>query len=315
MDQSINHRIAVQSIVQNKTIYSNHLSHRNENKLYPKISPYYSQEKDDYALVPYLSAEPKEEKNKRKPNKQQIDSRVSVSTNGSRDKNARDFDRLRTTASLDVTHLQGSRLNFESYVTFNHKLGTPINDSTFRNDFKIYALALSYAHENGWVISLGRKLNNRLANMGAIDGLQFEKTFRKMTWGAFAGTRPDVLDYSFNKNLTQFGGFVAHDIGSSNGPIQTSLAFAEQKYGTETDRRFVYFQHSNAYLKNLQLFYSVECDLFQNVDSVKTNRWDLTSMYFSLRYRPSAKISFTTSYDNRKTLFTTKATEILLSNY
>jgi hypothetical protein len=259
--------------------------------------------KDDYALVPYLSSNPKEEKKpKFDPNKQQIDSRISISTNGSRDKNARDFDRLRTSASLDITHLQDSRINLEAYVTFNHKVGTPLNDSTFRNDFKVYALALSYAHENGMVISAGRKLNNRLANMGAIDGLQFEKTYRKMTWGTFAGTRPDVEDYSFNKNLMQFGGFVAHESETTQGPIQTSLAFAEQKYGSETDRRFVYFQHSNAYLKNLQLFYSVECDLFQNVDSVKTNRWDLTSMYFSLRYRPNAKISFTSSYDNRKNI-------------
>ena len=256
-----------------------------------------------YELVPYLSASPRPEKKpKESPNKQQIDSRISVSTNGSRNQNARDFDRLRTTASLDIQHIQDSRLSLESYVTFNHKLGTPINDSTFRNDFKIYALALSYASEKGIIVSLGRKLNNRLANMGAIDGLQVEKSFRKFTWGTFAGTRPDVQDYSFNKELTQFGGFFAHESETTNGPIQTSLAFAEQKFKSATDRRFIYFQHSNAYLKNLQLFYSVECDLFQNVDSVETNRWDLTSMYLSLRYKASNKLSFTTSYDNRKNI-------------
>lgn len=256
-----------------------------------------------YELVPYLSTSPRQEKKpKESPNKQQIDSRISVSTNGSRDQNARDFDRLRTTASLDIQHIQDSRLSLESYVTFNHKLGTPINDSTFRNDFKIYALALSFASEKGIIVSFGRKLNNRLANMGAIDGLQVEKSFRKFTWGTFAGTRPDVQDYSFNKELTQFGGFLAHESETINGPIQTSLAFAEQKFKSATDRRFIYFQHSNAYLKNLQLFYSVECDLFQNVDSVQTNRWDLTSMYLSLRYKASNKLSFTTSYDNRKNI-------------
>ena len=256
-----------------------------------------------YDLVPYLSAGSRPEKKpKESKTKQQIDSRISVSTNGSRDQNARDFDRLRTTASLDIQHLQDSRLSLESYVTYNHKLGTPINDSTFRNDFKIYAMALSYASEKGDVISFGRKLNNRLANMGAIDGVQLEKTVRKFTWGAFAGTRPDVQDYSFNKELTQFGGFLAHESETTNGPIQTSLAFAEQKFKTATDRRFIYFQHSNAYLKNLQLFYSIECDLYQRVDSVQTNNWDLTSMYVSLRYKPSNKLSFTTSYDNRKNI-------------
>ncbi|MEY4954515.1 MAG: hypothetical protein RI981_600 [Bacteroidota bacterium] len=268
----------------------------------PKITTTINK-KNDYALVPYLDVAKKEEKKSIVNTKiQQIDARISVSTNGSRVKNARDFDRFRTTASLDIHHIQDSRLSLESYITFNHKLGTPINDSTFRNDFKIYALALSYASEKGVIISLGRKLNNRLANMGAIDGLQVEKSFRKFTWGTFAGTRPDVQDYSFNKELTQFGGFLAHESETTNGPIQTSLAFAEQKFKSATDRRFIYFQHSNAYLKNLQLFYSVECDLFQHVDSVQTNRWDLTSMYLSLRYKASNKLSFTTSYDNRKNI-------------
>lgn len=256
-----------------------------------------------YDLVPYLAANPPIEKKKQdSPQKQQIDSRLSISTNGSRDQNARDFDRLRTSASLDIQHINDSRFSLESYLTYNHKLGTPINDSTFRNDFKIYALALSYTNEKGMLLAIGRKLNNRLANMGAVDGLQVEKTFRKITWGAFAGTRPDVMDYGFNKNLTQFGGYVAHESETTNGPIQTSLAFAEQKFNAATDRRFIYFQHANAYLKNLQLFYSIECDLFQNIDRVKTNRWDLTSMYLSIRYRPSNKLSFTTSYDNRKNI-------------
>jgi hypothetical protein len=138
--------------------------------------------------------------------------------------------------------------------------------------------------------------------MGAIDGMQIEKTGKQVTLGLFGGTRPDNQDYSFNSNLVQFGGYVAHDMETTNGPIQTSIAFAEQKYFSATDRRFIYFQHANAWLKNLQFFYSIECDLFQNINQIKTNNFDLTSTYASLRYKPSNKISFTTSYDNRKNI-------------
>jgi hypothetical protein len=234
--------------------------------------------------------------------KQRIESRLSIATNGSRDKNARDFDRVRTTATLDIDNIRDSKFSLESYVNYTHKLGTPVNDSTFQADFKIYSMALSYASENGIVLSMGRKMNNHLANMGAIDGLQIEKKFKKLTLGAFGGTRPDNQDYSFNSNLVQFGGYMAHEIVTSNGPIQTSIAFAEQKYFSATDRRFIYFQHSNAWLKKLQFFYSIECELFQNINQIKTNRFNLTSTYFSLRYKPSNKISFTTSYDNRKNI-------------
>jgi hypothetical protein len=234
--------------------------------------------------------------------KQRIESRLSIATNGSRDKNARDFDRVRTTATLDIDNIRDSKFSLESYVNYTHKLGTPVNDSTFQADFKIYSMALSYASENGIVLSMGRKMNNHLANMGAIDGLQIEKKFKKLTLGAFGGTRPDNQDYSFNSNLVQFGGYMAHEIVTSNGPIQTSIGFAEQKYFSATDRRFIYFQHSNAWLKKLQFFYSIECELFQNINQIKTNRFNLTSTYFSLRYKPSNKISFTTSYDNRKNI-------------
>ena len=234
--------------------------------------------------------------------KQRIESRLSIATNGSRDKNARDFDRVRTTATLDIDNIRDSKFSLESYVNYTHKLGTPINDSTFQADFKIYSMALSYASENGIVLSMGRKMNNHLANMGAIDGLQIEKKFKKLMLGAFGGTRPDNQDYSFNSNLGQFGGYMAHEIVTSNGPIQTSIAFAEQKYFSATDRRFIYFQHSNAWLKKLQFFYSIECELFQNINQIKTSRFNLTSTYFSLRYKPSNKISFTTSYDNRKNI-------------
>ena len=234
--------------------------------------------------------------------KQRIESRLSIATNGSRDKNARDFDRVRTTATLDIDNIRDSKFSLESYVNYTHKLGTPINDSTFQADFKIYSMALSYASDNGIVLSMGRKMNNHLANMGAIDGLQIEKKLKKLTLGAFGGTRPDNQDYSYNSNLGQFGGYMAHEIVTSNGPIQTSIAFAEQKYFSATDRRFIYFQHSNAWIKKLQFFYSIECELFQNINQIKTNRFNLTSTYFSLRYKPSNKISFTTSYDNRKNI-------------
>jgi hypothetical protein len=234
--------------------------------------------------------------------KQRIESRLSIATNGSRDKNARDFDRVRTTATLDIDNIRDSKFSLESYVNYTHKLGTPINDSTFQADFKIYSMALSYASDNGIVLSMGRKMNNHLATMGAIDGLQIEKNFKKLTLGAFGGTRPDNQDYSFNSNLGQFGGYMAHEIVTSNGPIQTSIAFAEQKYFSATDRRFIYFQHSNAWIKKLQFFYSIECELFQNINQIKTNKFNLTSTYFSLRYKPSNKISITTSYDNRKNI-------------
>ena len=53
-------------------------------------------------------------------------------------------------------------------------------------------------------------------------------------------------------------------------------------------------------LKNLNLFLSCELDLYALKDSIPTNTLSLTSLYLSLRYRFSRKLSVFGSYDARK---------------
>ena len=232
--------------------------------------------------------------------KQTFDGRFSVSTNGSRDVAGRDFDRIRSTFSFDINRINGGRASFESYVIYSKRLGENQNSLTNSDDFKVYSLALSYEVGKRSLVSIGRKLSLQMANMGAIDGIQVETKLKHIGFGAFGGTRPDQMDYSFHPGLLQFGGFIAHEIENKQGPMQSSLAIAEQKNQGATDRRFAYFQHNNSLVKNLNFFYSVEVDLYQRIDSVSTNQINLTSTYLSLRYKPSQRISFTTSYDNRK---------------
>jgi hypothetical protein len=232
--------------------------------------------------------------------KQTFDGRFSVSTNGSRDIAGRDFDRIRSTFSFDINRINGGRTSFETYVIYSKRLGENLNSYTNSDDFKVYSLALSHEIGKHTLVSAGRKLSLQMANMGAIDGIQIETKLKRIGFGAFGGTRPDQLDYGFNPNLIQFGGFIAHEIENKQGPMQSSLAIAEQKNQGATDRRFAYFQHNNSLIKNLNFFYSVEVDLYQRIDSVATNQINLTSTYLSLRYKPSQRISFTTSYDNRR---------------
>ena len=114
--------------------------------------------------------------------------------------------------------------------------------------------------------------------------------------------------------------------------MQTSLAFFNQTNNLTTDRRFIYFQHSNTLAKNLSLFCSFEADLYR-VDNVKDsalvkdgagavlkniagndstaywfirtpkNALDLTSAYVSLRYAPFKNLSLALSYDVRKNVY------------
>jgi hypothetical protein len=117
-----------------------------------------------------------------------------------------------------------------------------------------------------------------------------------------AGFRPDYTNYSFNKNLLEYGAFIGHVLKNTNGIMQTSLAGFNQTNAGNTDRRFLYFQHDNSILKNLNLFVSSEIDLYKMLDGKSVNEPSLTSLYMLLNYRISGKMSISGSYDNRRNI-------------
>jgi hypothetical protein len=211
--------------------------------------------------------------------------------------------RMRYTFSINAKNIADTKLSGESYISFVHRDGewSEIQDNIF-NGLKIYSLALKYEFNDNYRIWLGRKINPRISNMGAIDGLQFEMKVGSFTAGILAGSRPDTGDYSINVHLFQYGAYLSHDLSLKNGNMQSSLAFAEQQNHGNTDRRFIYFQHSNSLIKNLNFFGTLEFDLY-NYDTVTEklqNTFHLSNVYISLRYRVIKQLSFTASYSSRQ---------------
>ena len=138
-----------------------------------------------------------------------------------------------------------------------------------------------------------------------MDGVQFEKTINRFAFGAFAGFRPDYMTYGFDFSLFQYGAFAAYNTKSASGYTETSLAFMQQMNNSKTDRRFLYFQHSNTLVKNLNLFATLEADLYELITDSLGNEtpqstFSLTGLYISLSYRPGRNFSISGSYDARK---------------
>jgi hypothetical protein len=100
--------------------------------------------------------------------------------------------------------------------------------------------------------------------------------------------------------LFEYGVYFGQSQKIKNGFLQSSLAFFEQRNTGNIDRRFVYFQHTNSALKNLNLFSSFEIDLYKIENDQPANALTLTSLYLSASYRISRKLSLFGSYDNRK---------------
>ena len=170
-------------------------------------------------------------------------------------------------------------------------------------DLRIYNLSLKYDFDKTSSIVLGRKININTANIGAVDGLQFEKNFKSFSMGALVGTRPNDSPYGFDSKLLQYGAFVGHHIENRYGYAQSSVGFFNQTNNFITDRRYLYIQHANSLLKNLDFFGSTEIDLYSVENNTPVTDFSLTSLYLSLNYRPVNNLTLSLSYDARKNVY------------
>lgn len=219
------------------------------------------------------------------------------------DQHLYDRQRMRYTFTLNANNIGKSRFSAESYISFRHTLNEwqEVKDH-FNRAFKVYTLAIQYDINETARIWAGRKINFNISNIGAIDGLQFEKSWGELMTGIFAGSRPDHTEYNINPQLLQFGAYAGHQKQTKNGQIHSTLAFAEQRNHGMTDRRFAYFQHVNSAIKKVNLFTSFEFDLYTLVNNEPKNTFNISSIYFSLRYRVNDKLSLFGSYDARKNI-------------
>ena len=245
-----------------------------------------------------------EEKNTPKEIKQDIFGRIALSSyynfsNADADNTLR----TRATLSFNVNNISNSKLSFESYLSYVYS-NVKWNDIQINlfNGLKVYNLAFRYDFNESTHLSLGRKINPLISSLGAIDGLHFEKGVKSFYFGAIAGSRPDYDDYSYNFKLFEYGAYFGHAYKNKNGSMQSTIAYVNQENDWKTDRRFMYFQHTNSLVKNLYFFGSIELDLYKKVNDQPQNTLNLSNLYLMLRYNITRKLSVTASYTNRQNI-------------
>ncbi len=244
---------------------------------------------------------------------QEIKGRISVASYNTLSSIRDDRYRMMYRFSLNAEHIHNSKFSFETYLNYRQYFNSGENkNSKNKNRFNVYNLALRYDIDPTLSIVIGRKINNKISSVGAIDGLQIDKYFGKNYVGAIVGFRPDIFDYSFNSDLLEYGAYYGRISDNTNFYSQTTLGLIEQRNDGEIDRRYTYFQHSSTVMKKLNLFTSLELDLYNKVGDTVNNDVRLTNLYASARYRFNRKIDLTLSYDSRKRIlyYETFKTEI-----
>ena len=228
---------------------------------------------------------------------EKIRGRISVGSYNSFSNLREDRHRIMTRFSMNADHISDSKFSLQSYLAYRNII-TP-SGSRYRGRtsvFNVYNLNLKYDASPSLSLTAGRKINSKASSTGAIDGLQVEKYFGNFYVGGIGGFRPDFSDYGFNSKLLQYGGYVGLETVSENFSSQTTLGAMEQTNSGSTDRRFVYFQHNSTIASKLNLFGSLELDIFGK----DNNDTRLTNLYLSTRYRFNKAVNIMVSYDSRK---------------
>ncbi|MGB5461531.1 MAG: hypothetical protein WBM85_16355 [Eudoraea sp.] len=230
-----------------------------------------------------------------------INGSVSVSGYSNINSQRENRTRVMTRLALNASHINNSKFSFNTYLNYRYIFEQADSTSLPQNSFfRVYNLSVRYDALPSLSVIAGRNINPKISSLGAIDGLQLEKYFGKFYIGAIGGFRPDTFDYGFNSDLLQYGGYAGVMTDAKKFYSQTTLGFVEQQNAGETDRRFAYFQHNSTIFKNLNLFSSLELDLYSKVNGVTANDIRLTNLYISARYRISRKVNLMVSYDSRK---------------
>lgn len=226
---------------------------------------------------------------------------ISSYSNLSNISNRVDYQNWRYSLSLNADNIKDSKFSFSNYITFRYRADEWNYVSSNLDDaLRIYDLSVKYDFNQNTNILLGRKINRKVANIGAVDGIQLETKYKKFTIGGILGSRPDYKNYGYNLDFLQFGGYVDRIDSIGKGTMQNTIAVMQQMNDASTDRRFLYFQHNNNIFDKTSLFLSSELDLFEKINGEAKNDIRFTSLFLSLRYSPKRWISTSLSYDARK---------------
>lgn len=224
----------------------------------------------------------------------------SISTLDNQDK-SNSQQRWRYSFSLSGDKIYQSNFSFSSYITYSYNTyeWQTLKKDLTRN-LRVYDLGLKYEFADKSFIWAGRHINQKVSNVGTIDGFQYERKISNFSVGAIAGSRPNFYDFSFDPKLFEFGAYAGRIDTIGTKQTENTLAIFQQTNKMKTDRRYLYFQHSNNFLPEVYMFLSSEIDLFKIKSGNKQSTFDLTSIFFSARYNFSRELSTAFSYDARK---------------
>lgn len=227
--------------------------------------------------------------------------RFSIQSSTNFNPNNTSNQRWRYSLSLNADSIGGSPVSFSTYSFFSYNTDDWQNvKSNLGKALKFYDLNIAYTFSKNSKIWVGRRLNTKISSIGSIDGIQYQQGIGNFYIGGLIGSHPNFSDYGYNLKMFEYGLYIGRTDSIANSQMENTFAFFNQTNNFNTDRRYIYLQHSNNIIKNTNLFFSSEIDLFKKVEGVDKNSFSLTSLYFSMYVNPVRFLSLSFSFDARR---------------
>lgn len=168
---------------------------------------------------------------------------------------------------------------------------------------RVWELAVSYDDPSKPIAaSFGRILPRRVGAIGYLDGALIEtKWARSLYVGFFGGTSPDWLYDDGRLSLTRTGGYLALVTGSpSSQSFEQSVGVIGEYHAGEVNREFLLVQGRFNRGSSWGFSHSAEFDINRQWRRERAgNSLELSNLYVSSWIRPSDRVRFSVSYDNR----------------
>jgi hypothetical protein len=152
-------------------------------------------------------------------------------------------------------------------------------------------------------VTAGRQFSSALTSVSTFDGVQTEYDRARWGLGAFAGTQPTAIDYSFSTDIREYGGFVRMR--------SRPLAHARWEISAAAIGSYELGQINREYISLVGRYANPRLSFFGQQDIDINRGWraemensgtSLTSSFVTGRYRLTPSLDLDAGYDNRRNI-------------
>lgn len=169
---------------------------------------------------------------------------------------------------------------------------------------RIYEFALEYDNPSSPLsYAIGRISSNQINGIGRFDGaLAGYKADENVSFGAFAGTLPDLQTSEPGFDETAAGLYAAYEVGDWNShKFSGTLALAGKYNSGEINKEFLYQQLRYSWTRKVSFYQSAEIDINRGWrETVEGSSISVSNVLVNATYSPVETVNIDFGYDNRK---------------